>query len=160
MIRLFLTLLFISLSSYLSSSQEQEESPVSYNSIEAGMTPEETVKILGRPDSKDTTHGELSYLYILEDGSVLALNFYKKRWLYEIYVFYHASFDCREFGLSSDGGQGFKIHIIDGKNRIWEKSFNTKKFGEIMITYRNKPGNATLINAKAMKVINPLIFER
>lgn len=159
MIKLALALMSILLSTYLSFYQKQEKSPMYYKGIDAGMTPEETTKILGKPDSIDVSDSELLHLYMLEDGRILSLNFYKKRWLCEIHIIYYALFNYSEFGLTSDGGQGFKTEIIDERNKIWRKTFSTKQFGKIIITYRNKPGNTSLINIRAMKVVDPSILK-
>jgi len=133
-----------------------------FKGVSAGMSQEEVIKILGEPTDIKAKDEELYYFYYLEDHGTVSLYFYKKRWLYKIFIMFPTVVSMRELGLTSEGGQGFVAKEYDYGAKIWRKTYDTEKFGKIEETYRAKPGDKsyTLINTKSMIILDPSIFEK
>jgi hypothetical protein len=137
-----------------------EESPMQYKGVDAGMSPQQVIKILGKPLDQDKKRGELRYFYSLPGGGSFALAFYREKWLYFIVVRFPTSFNYSEFGLTEEGGEGFETYINDDGLKIWRKIINTEKFGKIRIIYQTEAGYQTLINTKIMQVLDPSLVEK
>lgn len=133
-----------------------------FRGVSAGMSQEEVRMILGEPTDTKAKDEELHYFYYLDDNTTVSLYFYKKRWLYKIFIVFPTVVPINDLGLTSEGGQGFVAIKYDYGAKIWKKTYDTEKFGKIEETYRAKPGDKTftLIYTKTIRIINPLIFEK
>ncbi len=142
--------------------QEKEKSPMHYKGVDAGMSPEEVVKILGEPKRTTDQKQDLLYYYKLEDGSSFSIFFHKKKWLRSIVITIRPAVHFKELGLTEEGGQGFKATEYDYGAKIWRKTFDTEKFGKITISYAAKPGDKGFIqiDTKSLRVADPTVFEK
>jgi hypothetical protein len=142
--------------------QEKEKSPMYYKGVDAGMSPEETVKILGEPIFAKKQDEKLQHLYRLEDDTTLTLFFHKSKWLYRIAFNFSTPVNFKEFGLTEEGGQGFQTQTFDFGKKMWIKQIDTEEFGKITIQYWSKSGDKTytLIESKSMFIVDPSVFEK
>jgi hypothetical protein len=142
--------------------QEEEKSPMYYKGVDAGMSPEEVVKILGEPNRITDQKEKLQYYYRLEDGSSFSIFFHKKKWLSTIVITIRPAVHFKELGLTEEGGQGFKAKEFDYGAKIWRKTIDTEKFGKVTITYAAKPGDKGFIqiDTKSLRVVDPTVFEK
>jgi len=142
--------------------QEEEKSPMYFGGVDAGMSPEETIKILGKPKSAQEMAGTLLHSYTLNDGTSFSLFFYKSKWLCNISIVFGTDIHMSELGLTNEGGQGFEVSTFEQGAKMWRKTFDTKKFGKIVVTYGTKLGDttSTLIGSKSMSMLEPTIFEK
>lgn len=159
--KLLFALLLILFLACFSFTREEEKSPLYFAGVDAGMSPQETTKVLGKPQSTQEMAGTLVHYYTLSDGTNFSLFFYKSRWLCNISITFGTAIHMSELGLTSEGGQGFEVNTFEHGAKIWRKTIDTKKFGKIVVTYGTKQGDktSTLIGSKSMTMLVPTIFE-
>jgi hypothetical protein len=160
--KLFFVALLVSFLGGFALAQETEKSPMYYKGVDAGMSPEEVVKVLGEPNRTTDQKEKLQYYYKLDDGSSFSIFFHKKKWLSSIVITIRPAVHFKELGLTEEGGQGFKAIEFDYGAKIWRKTIDTEKFGKITITYAAKPGDKGFIqiDTKSLRVVDPTIFEK
>ena len=148
-----------------------DETPMYYRGVDAGMKPEEVIKILGKPNKKSNKHEKLSFIYSFANGEKIYMFFHtqsKRRyslfppdnWLNGIMIKYAKLVPYTKLGLSENDGKGFLTYISNNGSKIWDKTIYTKKFGPIIISYQSKQGKKNLISSKLMYIINPYILEK
>lgn len=93
----FLLVLFLGGFSF---AQEEGKNPMYYKGVDAGMSPEETVKTLGKPTFSKEQDGKILHFYRLENDSSVSLHFHKKQWLYRIAFNFRPPVHFKEFGLT------------------------------------------------------------
>jgi hypothetical protein len=160
--RLLLFSIIISFLLGFACAQEKEKSPLHYKGVDAGMSPQEAVKVLGEPTRTNEKEEKLQYYYRLDDGSSFSLFFHKKKWLSSIAISISPAVHFKELGLTEEGGKGFKATLYDYGAKLWKKTVDTEKYGKITITYAADPADKTftMISMNSMIVDDPTVFEK
>ena len=134
--------------------QEEEKSPMNFNGVDAGMTPEEVVKILGKPDDTSGQRGDLNYLY-RQAGEHFYLTFYQEKWLSRIYTQYSSFYNYLDLGLPENSDQDYTVTTYPNGAKTWEKHVRSEKYGEFVVKYGSAPGHPHLIKWKDVYVSYP-----
>ena len=158
--KLSLILIFLSFFISFSFSKEQEKSPMYFEGVDAGMSPQQVIKILGNPTKKERIEeGNLRFIYLLSKGCGYTIDFYKGKWLQKIAIVLPVPIHYTKLGLPTGAESGFKIFMSKGR-KIWHKIIFTKKYGQIIIIYQSKQNSLTLIDSMMKSVGTPSKLEK